>query len=495
MRSAPTGRTAANATEPHTDAQTSAPEALVGGRALTRAPIRVLPAVALAAGLGLAVTLLVSVLGVLDFAYRSTSLHVAVETVAAFASIVAAQSFFGRFFSSLQLRDLVLTASLGLFASVNLLFTALPALLAGDPGTFRTWAPILGHLAATVLLATASLLPERVVHRPRLAAARTLVACELVVSVVAVVVLLLGDALPVAAAPAGRPLAAAQPLVAATQLLSAALFGVAAVGFATRAARTHDRLLRWVAVAATLGGCARLNYFLVPSLYTPWFYAGDGLRLLCFLALFVAGVQDTRRLQRALAASAVLEERRRIARDLHDGVTQDLAYIVQQLRRLADRSGGPGDVAPLVRAAEGALDGSRDAIAALTRPDDCPLSEAVASTAREVAEREQFPVELDIAPGVHVPARSQQELLRVVREAVINSIRHSGAEHVRVRLTEHPALCVSVADDGVGFDPERSPAAGHLGLEGMAARVHAIGGELTISSAARQGTEVRVTLP
>jgi signal transduction histidine kinase len=494
----PTGGADLHTTEPYTGTPVPARGERLGGRALSREPIRVLPAVAGAAAVGLAVTLLVSLVGVLDFAYRSTSLHVAVETAAALASIVAAQSFFGRFLSSLQLRDLALTASLGFFASVNLLFTAVPALFTGEPGPFRTWAPVLGHLAATALLAAAAFLPERVVHKPRLAATRALVGCEVAVGAIAGIVLLLGDALPEATAPASAPangqLVTGDPLVVATQLLSAVLFGAAAVAFARRAARTHDPLLRWVAVAATLGGFARLNYFLFPSLYTTWFYAGDGLRLLCFVALFAAGVQETRRLQRALAASAVLEERRRIARDLHDGVTQDLAYIVQQLRHIADRPEAAGDVGPLVRAAEGALDGSRDAIAALTRPSDCPLSEAVATTVREAAEREGFPVELELAQGVHVPARTQQELLRVVREAVINSIRHSGAEHLRVRLTEQPVVCVSVADDGVGFDPSMAPAAGHLGLASMAARVRAIGGELTIDAAPQRGTEVRVTL-
>lgn len=472
---------------------------VIGARSLAREPIRVAPAIAATVAAGLAVTLLVTATDVLSFAYHSTSLHVAVETAAALASIVAAQSVYGRFRSSLQLRDLVLVAALGMFASANVLFAAIPAVASGQPGAFRTWAPVLGQLVATALLAAAAFLPLRVVHRPRLAAARALVACELTVGGIALLVVALHDALPVAIPPASMPAhgprVVGDPVVLGAQLLSVALFAAAAIGFGLRAARTGDTLVRWVAVAATLGGFARLNYFLFPSLYTPWFYAGDGLRLACFLALFAGGVQETRRLQRALAAAAVLEERRRIARELHDGVTQDLAYLVQQLRHIAGRPEGAGDVEPLVRAAEGALDGSRDAISALTRPTDAPLDEAVATTAREAAEREGCTVELDVARGIQVPPRTQHELLRVVREAVINGIRHGGARRIRVEIREDPRLRIVIIDDGLGFDPDAARAAGRLGLESMAARVQAIGGELSITSSPDRGTEVGVTLP
>jgi signal transduction histidine kinase len=267
------------------------------------------------------------------------------------------------------------------------------------------------------------------------------------------------------------------------------------VRFTLRAARTADPLMRWLAVAATLGGFARVNYFLFPSLYTAWFSAGDGLRLACFLALFAGGVQETRRLQRALAAAAVLEERRRIARDLHDGVAQDLAFIVQQLRHIAARPDATVNLDALLRAAEGALDESRHAIAALARRAGAPLGEAVATTAREAAEREGAAVEVDAPAALDVPDRTQQEVLRVVREAVINAVRHGGARLVRVQVREQPALCVSVIDDGNGFDVTAEPRDGSFGLAGMAARVESIGGELTIRSEPGRGTEVRVTVP
>jgi signal transduction histidine kinase len=452
--------------------------------------------VAAAAAAGLAFTLLVSVTDVVHFAYRSTVLHVAVETAAAGASIVAAQSIYGRFRASLQLRDLLVTAALCVYACSNLLLAVVPDVAGGEDGGFRTWARVLAHLVATAVLATAAFTPETTVRRPRAAVRWTLGACAAAIGLIAAGTAVAGDVLPVAvpasAAPSG-PHIVGDPVVLGAQLLSMTLFWAAAVGFGLRAARTHDQLLGWIAVAATFGGFARLNYFLFPSLYTEWFYAGDGLRLASFLALFAGGVQETRRLQHQLAAAAVLEERRRIARELHDGVTQDLAYIVQQLRHVADVAGGHVD--HLVPAAERALDESRHAIAALVRPGGGPLGEAIAATAREVAGREGVDVSVDVVPDVVVPARTQQEILRVVREALLNAARHGDVSRVGVQLREQPRLSVSIVDDGSGFDPSAPRLDGHLGLDAMAERVRAIGGELAIESAPGRGTEVRVTLP
>src|SRR5215210_4891737 len=98
-------------------------------------------------------TLLVSVTSVVRFAYRSPSLHVAVETAAALISLLAAQLMYGRFRRSLDRRDLLLTAALALFAAGNLLFAAVPAVanLGSDP--FETWSRAVATLLAATLLA------------------------------------------------------------------------------------------------------------------------------------------------------------------------------------------------------------------------------------------------------------------------------------------------------------------------------------------------------
>jgi signal transduction histidine kinase len=439
---------------------------------------------------------LVSATGLVAFAHKNLPLHVAVEVVAAMASIVAAQLVHGRFRSTLQQRDLVLLASLIGFAASNLLFSTLPLLGSTDPSSFRTWAPIIGSVASIALLAVSPFLGDRVLPRPDLALRRVMIGC--VVSLAIIVVA--GNALssviePSAAATASNgPYFDGNPALVAIQLLSMLLFAAAAAGFAARAERNGDVLATWLAVAATLGAFARLSYALYPSVYTDWFSAGDLLRLACFVAVFAGAVSETRRLQRALAQSAVVDERHRIARDLHDGVAQDLAYMVQQLRRLAGADHRPPGIDLLLHAAERALDESRHAVAALARAADRPLSEALAAAAREAGEREGNMVVTDLAEGVTVPPRAQQELLRVVREAVINAARHGQAGCIQVRLRAVPQLCITIVDDGHGFDASAS-LDGRYGLESMRARVSSIGGELSITSSPGIGTAVRVVLP
>src|SRR5688500_7253315 len=90
-----------------------------------------------------AFTLIVSVTSIVSFAYRSPSLHVAVETAAALISLLAAQLIYGRFRRSLDRRDLLLTAALALFAGSNLFFSAIPAMANAGSSTFATWAPAL----------------------------------------------------------------------------------------------------------------------------------------------------------------------------------------------------------------------------------------------------------------------------------------------------------------------------------------------------------------
>jgi signal transduction histidine kinase len=454
-----------------------------------------------AATLGLLTTVLVSGTSLVDTVHRSVPIHVAIETTAALVSLFAAVLVHGRFRSTLQLRDLLLVAALGTFAATNLLFAALPAFLTSDPGSFRTWAPTAGTLLASLLLAAAPFTPERILHRPRFAERFAAAAYLGALSAISLAVLAAGSLLPPALSPSTVPQPprwlhlAGHPAVLTAQFATLALFAAAAIGYGRIAARDGDGLARWLAVAATFGAFARLNYSLLPSLYTDWLSAGDALRLACFLCVFAGAVHEARRIQRTLATAAVADERRRIARDLHDGVTQDLAFIVQQARHIAERDGA-AEFARMAEAAQRALDESRQATAALVRPAESPLGEALAETARDAAGREGTEVEIDVHPDIEVPARMQQELLRAVREAVINAARHGGARHVVLVVRAEPHLCISVTDDGRGFDPELARSApGRFGLESMAARMEAIGGDVSISSSPGAGSEVRLTVP
>jgi signal transduction histidine kinase len=328
------------------------------------------------------------------------------------------------------------------------------------------------------------------------------VGCLVVLAAIVVAVALAGDRLPEAIEPGLSPAASNHPLIVGNatvlgvQLITMLLFGAAAFGFSRRATRTGEELDRWLAIATTLGAFAWLNYFLFPSLYSEWFYAGDVLRLAFYLALLVGGALELRRAYEALATAAVFGERQRIARDLHDGVAQDLAFIIQHGRRLARQENGARRVQPLITAAQAALDESRHAIAALARPRNRSLAEALRDTAREAADREGAKVETDIPEGIAMPSAREQALLRVVREATLNAVRHGGARTVRVELRDTPSISLSVIDDGKGFDvSEASEAPGRMGLRGMAERVSEVGGELSIDSQPGQTTCVTVAFP
>lgn len=454
------------------------------------------------AGGALALTLLVSVTSVVSFAYSSASLHVAVETAAALISLLAAQLIYGRFRRSLDRRDLLLASALVLFAGSNLLFSAVPAMANLTRGPFATWAPAISSLLAVTLFAGAAFSAPRPIRRPGVAARRALGLCALALLLVATITALAGDALPLAIDPSlspeaeTRPRIIGDPFVLALQLVVMGLFGVAAVGFARSVERTLDPLTLWLAIGATLAAFARLNYFLFPSRYSDFFYTGDVLRLGFFGALLVGGAYELRAAQRALERGAVLLERRRLAREIHDGMAQDLAFIVQQADAMGARNGAPPAIADIATAARRALDESRGVIAALVRPTDEPLEDALARVADEAAGRWGSTVESRGPTGVELAAPAREALLRIVGEAVTNAARHGRAQHIGVVLTERPELQVCIADDGIGFDPASlGELSGRHGIIGMRERAEQIGGQLRVHSRPGEGTKIVVVLP
>jgi signal transduction histidine kinase len=211
--------------------------------------------------------------------------------------------------------------------------------------------------------------------------------------------------------------------------------------------------------------------------------------------LMAAGVREIAGYWRGLARSAVLEERRRVARDLHDGVAQELAFIVRRSRRLARDE--PSDAAVIAAAAERALDDSRRAIAALTRPVDEPLDVALAEAAEDVSARTGTEVVLALARDVDVHPSVREALVRIASEALANAARHAQARLVRLELAAGRPIRLRVVDDGCGFDPAgvRASRHGGFGLTSMRERAAGIGAELSISSRPGHGTEVEVTLP
>ncbi len=445
-------------------------------------------------------TVLVTVLPELHFAYRQHELHVGLESAAALIGLLASYLLFGRFQRRRRLDDLALFIALTLFALSNLFFAALPAMVFDVGSTkFSTWAALSGRFLGAAALAAGAFVPARRLHLSRHATAVTLLSPVALLGTTAIVVAVLLSTLPsgveteLSVEASGRPRLVGHPTVLAVQLVVGALFAAAAVGFTRRSDRERDTFVAWLALASVLGAVARINYFLYPSLYTEWIYTGDAFRFLFYVVVLGAALREISSYWKAVSTAAVLEERRRIARDLHDGVAQELAFVGRNLKRL-DREN------PYVKRAfagiERGLDDARRAIAALAEPVEEPLDVVLARAAREVAAREGTEVALALARNVDAPPQTCEALVRIVSEAITNAARHGQADLVLVELENGKRLCLRVRDSGTGFDPRQtqSERPRGFGLRTMRERATALGGELRISTAQGRGTEVEVVL-
>ena len=452
------------------------------------------PAIAVAIALGVGVTI-VSLVPLTSVAYRSLALHVAIETAATLIALLAAALLIGRFFRAPTQSELVLAASLLLLGLTNLCFSVIPWVVDEQPGSFDTWAPIAGRLLGAAGLAIAPFAGTDPLENAERVAARTVGAVLAVLVVIGVAGAGLAPHLPVGIDPDLTPDSSGvdlvgEPALLVVQLIGLLLYSVAAIGFARRADRTGDELMSWLAAAMTVAAFSRLNYFLFPSLNSEWVYTGDFLRLATYVLVLAGALREITGYQRDLAEVAVYRERRRIARELHDGLAQELAFIISRAHQLAaEREEPAGHIA---RAAERALGESRHAIATLARPPEAGLDASVAQAAEEVAARERVTLELDLEQGVIVDDSVHDALMRIVREAVSNAIRHGHARSVQVRLARADELVLCIEDDGVGLGDGPGPG---FGLISMRERAHALGGTLDVAPRRPHGVRVEVRLP
>jgi signal transduction histidine kinase len=435
----------------------------------------------------------------LHYAYRSVPLHAMLETTATIIALLTTVLLWGRLRQRQRLDDLLLFVALALLTTTNLLFAAIPAAIWTDPHPFSIWTTVCGGAVSAALLAAAALAPPIRLRNYEVAARIAIILMSFGLVAIGTVIGVFVDQLPVGFNPASNPTAAGlftgNDLIVAAQIVIAVFFLVAAFGFTRRAERSGDELLLWLGASAMVGAFARVNYFIYPSLYSEWVYTGDALRLGWHVLLFVGAAREIQLYQRAYAETRVLEERRRIARDLHDGLAQELAYISATTRNLADGDATSLRFRQLASAAERGLGESRRAIASLTeRSSDEPFDLALVQTVEEVAHRLGTRVVIDAEPTVGIPQDRQEQLLRIAREAVTNAARHSAASVVHVQFATGRGLRLQIDDDGVGFDPDTTESSG-FGLVTMRERAAAMGGEFNLESAPDEGTRIEVIVP
>lgn len=426
-------------------------------------------------------TIVIVVGQVVLFGYRSPATHLVLETVDASIALLVAYLFYGRFRRSHRWQDFLLLQGLALFAVAGLGLTVVLRLTqAGRTGVLDVWLPLGLRVSGAGCLVAAAVLPRHLVmaRKARLWMVGTTLAG------VAIFFAVLGavqDRLPLALDPALSPESAVRPVIVghptlvAAQFVITACFALACVAFTRQAQHHADELLVWLGPACALAAFARLNYVLYPSIYSDWVYSGDFLRTGFYLLLLVGAAREIGQYWAAREHEAVAEDRRRLARELHDGVLQELAYIRSVCFGL--RAVDPDRAGRIIAAC------------------DEPLGYLLHQAARQVSERQAVVLEIDIDDSVAATPTQRHALVRIAREAVSNAARHGRAPRVSVRLSAHGlGGCLEVHDDGVGFDPDvtRSHVGSGYGLTSMRERAAALPGRLDLGSAPGRGTKVTV---
>lgn len=466
---------------------------------------RVAIPVGLAVLAGAVPTLLIGMVEDLRFVYEGAQLRSALDTAQCLIGALLAYLLYGRFRRSGLLNDLALAFALGLSAATNLFFAAVPAIVDDfEPSAFTTWAPLTTRTLGAALVAWAALAADRPYLSARPPGPALLTALAGTVGTIAITFWVLGDHLPdgversLTASASGRPHLEGEPVLLVAQLVVMGCYIGASAGFARRSLTDRSTLTLALAVACVLSAFARLNYFLYPSLYTDIVHTGDVLRLGFFLVLLVGATGEINRYWMAQTQAVAAAERRRVARDLHDGLTQELAFIRSHTASLAEGRSDPEMLEHVAAAAERALKQSRQVVDALTFSALPDLRDAVRAAIDGFARAYGATVDLDVAD---VPAgpETASAAAWIARESVSNALRHGGATRVTVAVERDGAsVRLTVEDDGAGFESGEPGSTGErpgFGLRSMHERAELLGGQLRITSTPGEGTSVEAVLP
>jgi signal transduction histidine kinase len=213
---------------------------------------------------------------------------------------------------------------------------------------------------------------------------------------------------------------------------------------------------------------------------------------------------DNARLHDQIQRLAVVDERERISKDLHDGVIQSIYAVGLSLEDVPDLLTEDAD--EVVRRVERAIDSLHLTIRDIRnfifglRPEllgGTTLGEGIVALAEEFRHNTLIDIELELDHlRVEPSATTTQHILGVVSEALANVARHAGAQHTYVTAVgDEFTVRVQVRDDGRGFDTVARAALGHQGLDNMQDRATALKGTVVIDSAPGSGTVVTITVP
>jgi len=237
-------------------------------------------------------------------------------------------------------------------------------------------------------------------------------------------------------------------------------------------------------------------------------FSAEERELATALAAQAAITLEHSRLDAEVRRLAILEERTRIARDIHDGLAQSVSLLHLKIRQ-AQVMIPPGQVAQIGNALEemagisaAAYDEIRQSIYGLRTMVSGSLGfvSTLTELLHEFSVQNDILVKLDAdgAETVRLSPASEPQVIRIVQEALNNVRKHAQTDRARVCVElKEGWLSVSVQDDGRGFDPAQfaAPNGLHFGLQGMRERAERLGGKLEIVTALGRGTCVMVLLP
>lgn len=268
----------------------------------------------------------------------------------------------------------------------------------------------------------------------------------------------------------------------------------------------HPLMTSFLGVPVTVHGRSVGNLYLTDKRDAAEFTESD--RLLVEMFALRAGIAiDNARLHEQVQRLAVVEERERISRDLHDGIIQSIYGVALSLEEVPylvvsapDEAGVRIDRAidslnVTIREIRNFILGLRSELL-----HGADVVAGLATLADEFGTTGAADVELDIAVDPEatgsLPVGHRVQLLQMAREALSNAVRHAHATRITLSLQSvGSVLVLAVEDDGVGFESTAAPPSGHLGLANLRERATAIGGELTINSTAGGGTRIRILVP
>jgi ligand-binding sensor domain-containing protein/signal transduction histidine kinase len=237
-----------------------------------------------------------------------------------------------------------------------------------------------------------------------------------------------------------------------------------------------------------------------PFLWQTWWFLSLSVVVLSLLAW---AIYKGRMHQIRLRFRAVLDERGRLAREMHDTVIQGCTSISALLEAIASSQAGnhlpQEDLLGYARVqVRTTINEARHAVWNLRHEDESALDLAGSLDAISVQTGKEFSVPVTctvVGDAFFVPGSIARELLMVVREAVYNAVLHGHPHEITITVRYEPrGLTLLIADDGIGFHIGDAPAEGHFGITGMYERMERLGGSLNLSSIPGTGTRVELSL-